>query len=217
MSRVDNEILFNQMNWRYACKKFDSTKIIREADWNILAETLRLTPSSNGLQPWKFILVQQNTELREKLFEAAWKQPAVKDCSHFLVITYKEKMDETYIERHIEHTSHITGNPITNLEKYRNSIIRDIIQGPRAATVEWWAQRQCYIAMGSLLTTAALMEIDTLPMEGLNLPAYDQLLEIEGTGYKTIAAVACGYRSPDDKYATVKKVRFNMEDILTVK
>jgi len=217
MSRVENEVLFSQMNWRYACKKFDPNKIIREADWNILAETLRLTPSSNGLQPWKFILVQQNTELRQKLYEAAWKQSAVIDSSHFLVITYKEKIDEAYIERHIENTSLITGNPIENLAKYRNSIIRDIIQGPRGATVEWWAQRQCYIAMGSLLTTAALMEIDTLPMEGINCAAYDQLLEIEGSGYKTIAAIACGYRSPEDKYASVKKVRFDMKDVLTIK
>lgn len=216
MAKIDNEILFNQMNWRYACKKFDTTKVIREADWNILTESLRLTASSNGLQPWKFILVQ-TPEIRQKLYEVSWKQSPVIEASHFIVITYKEKMDEAYINRHVENTAKIRGIPVSDLEKYRTSIIKDLVHGPRAAIAQWWAQRQCYIAMGSLLTTAALMEIDTLPMEGLDAPAYDKILELEGTGYKTVAAVACGYRSADDKYASTKKVRFEMKDVLTYK
>ena len=65
MSRIDNEILHDQMNWRYACKKFDATKKIREADWNILTESLRLSASSYGLQPWKFLVIQ-NPELRKQ-------------------------------------------------------------------------------------------------------------------------------------------------------
>ena len=96
-------------------------------------------------------------------------------------------------------------------------MVRDLIHGPRSKTIDAWAQRQCFIAMGSFLTTAAIMEIDTLPMEGIDSPAYDKILELEGTGYKTLAALACGYRSADDKYATTKKVRFDMKDVLTVK
>ncbi len=76
MSVVDNEILFSQMNWRYACKKFDPTKKIREADWNILIESLRLTASSYGLQPWKFIVVQ-DSKLRESLQSFSWGQKPV--------------------------------------------------------------------------------------------------------------------------------------------
>ncbi|MGZ3690198.1 MAG: NAD(P)H-dependent oxidoreductase [Pseudobdellovibrio sp.] len=216
MSKVDNEIIHHQMNWRYACKKFDPTKIIREADWNILAESLRLTASSYGLQPWKFILVQ-DTELRKKLFEASWKQTPVTDASHFLVITYKEKLDVEHITKHIEQTAKIRGLDATSLEGYKNVMVRDLINGPRSKAIDAWAQRQCFIAMGTLLTTASMMEIDTLPMEGIDPSAYDKILELDGTGYKTLAAVACGYRSADDKYATVKKVRFDLKDVLTIK
>jgi nitroreductase len=216
MARVDNEILFTQMNWRYACKRFDSTKIIREEDWNILSETLRLTASSYGLQPWKFIVVQ-NPELRKQLFDASWKQSPVVDASHFLVITYKEKMDEAHIDRHIAQTAKLRGIEISTLDNMKKVIMGDLVVGPRSAAIGAWAQRQCYIAMGGFLTTASLMEIDTLPMEGLDPSAYDRILELEGTGYKTVAAIACGYRSPDDKYSATKKIRFDMQDVIVYK
>ena len=90
MSRIDNEIVHNQLNWRYACKKFDPTKKIREADWNMLLESLRLTASSYGLQPWKFIVVQ-SAEIRQQLLSAAYNQSPTTEASHFVVLTYKEK------------------------------------------------------------------------------------------------------------------------------
>lgn len=216
MARVDNEILFAQMNWRYACKKFDPTMQIREADWNILAETLRLSASSYGLQPWKFIVVQ-NPELRSKLKDVSWGQSPVTDASHFIVLTYKEKMDENHIDKHIDNTAKVRGIEASQLEGYKKGMMGDLIKGPRSEVISWWAQRQCYIAMGSFLTTAALMEIDALPMEGLDPAAYDKILSLEGTGYKTVAAIACGYRAADDKFANAKKVRFDMKDVLAYK
>jgi len=216
MAKVDNEILFQQMNWRYACKKFDPSKVIREADWNILSETLRMAASSYGLQPWKFVVVQ-NPELRKQLFEASWKQSQVVDASHFIVLTYKDKMDEGHIDRYVENMAKTRGVEITSLAKMKAMLMSNLVLGPQAAVSNYWAQKQCYIAMGSFLTTAALMEIDTLPMEGLDPVAYDKILNLEGTGYKTVAAIACGYRSADDKYASVKKVRFDTSDVLVYK
>lgn len=216
MSRVDNEILYKQMQWRYACKKFDPTKIIREADWNILAETLRLSASSYGLQPWKFVVVQDK-DLREKLKAHSWGQSPVTDASHFVVLTYKEKMDAAHIEKLVEQTAKVRELDIKTLVRFREVMINDLLHGPRAQTIEQWAQRQTYIAMGSFLTTAALMEIDTLPMEGLDPDGYDRTLELGGTGYKTVSAIACGYRSADDKYQHAKKVRFDLSDVVTYK
>jgi nitroreductase len=216
MARVDNEILWQQMNWRYACKKFDASKKIREDDWNILAETLRLTASSYGLQPWKFIVVQ-NPEIRKQLFDAAWKQTPVTEASHFVVITYKEKMDEEHITRHVEQTAKLRGIDVATLARMKEVAMRDLVVGPRSATIDAWAQRQCYIAMGSFLTTASLMEIDTLPMEGLDPLAFDRILQLDGTGFKTVAAIACGYRAADDKYAATKKIRFDMQDVVVYK
>lgn len=216
MARVDNEVLFNQMNWRYACKKFDSTKTIREADWNILAETLRLSASSYGLQPWKFVIVQ-NPELRKQLLPLSWGQTPVTDASHFVVITYKEKMDEAHIAKFIEQTAKVRGIEASALEGYKKMMMGDLVNGPRSQVINWWAQRQSYIAMGSFLTTAALMEIDTLPMEGLDPAGYDKVLGLESSGYKTVAAIACGYRAADDQYSSAKKVRFDIADVVIYK
>ncbi len=216
MSRVDNEVLFKQMNWRYACKKFDPTKKIRESDWNILAETLHHSASSYGLQPWKFIVVQ-NPDLRNKLLPLSWGQTPVTDASHFIVLTYKEKIDEAYIAKFIEQNAKVRSVDAATMEGYKGMMIGDLVKGPRSEVINWWAQRQTYIAMGSLLTTASLMEIDTLPMEGLDPAGYDKVLGLEGSGYKTVAAIACGYRSDEDKYQFAKKVRFEMNDIVTYK
>ncbi len=216
MSRVDNEILFKQMNWRYACKKFDPAKKIRESDWNILAETLRHSASSYGLQPWKFIVVQ-NPEIRKQLIKFSWGQTPVTEASHFVVMTYKEKMDEEYIAKFIQQNAKVRAIDPSTLEAYKNVMIGDLVNGPRAQIIGWWAQRQSYIAMGSFLTTASLMEIDTLPMEGLDPSEYDKVLNLEGTGYKTVAAIACGYRAEDDKYQFSKKVRFDMADVVSYK
>lgn len=216
MSRIDNEVIHNQLHWRYACKKFDPTKKIRESDWNVLVESLRLSASSYGLQPWKFIVVQ-NPELRQQLLPLSWGQNPVTEASHFVVLTYKEKMDEAHVDKFFQKIAQVRGVDPVSLDGYKNMVIGDVIKGPRSEVINWWAQRQTYIAMGSLLTTAALMEIDTLPMEGLNPSGYDKVLGLEGSGYKTVAAIACGYRADDDKYQFAKKVRFDISDVVTIK
>lgn len=216
MPRVDNEILHSQMNWRYACKKFDPTKKIREADWNILAETLRLAASSYGLQPWRFLVIQ-DPALRKQLLPLSWGQTPVTDASHFIVLTYKEKMDEAHIEKLVEHTARARNIEPASLVGFKNAMIGDLVEGPRSKIISWWAQRQTYIAMGSFLTTAALMEIDSLPMEGIDPDAYDKVLGLKDSGFKTVAAIACGYRSTEDKYQYAKKVRFPIDDVVLYK
>ncbi len=216
MPPVDNQIVHKQLNWRYACKKFDPAKKIREADWNVLIESLRLSASSYGLQPWKFIVVQ-NAELRLQLQTAAWGQTPVVDASHFVVISYKEKVDEPHIDRHVGQTAKVQGVDISTLDRFKGSMMRDLIHGKRATVINWWAQQQTYIAMGSFLTTAAFMEIDTLPMEGFDPEAFDRILGLEGTGYKTVTAIAAGYRSADDRFQNIKKVRFDLADVVEYK
>ena len=216
MSRVDNQVIQEQLNWRYACKKFDPTKKIRESDWAILAESLRLAASSYGLQPWKFFVVQDPT-LRQQLLPLSWGQTPVTDASHFIVLAFKEKMDAEHIEKFIQHTAKTRGGDPAALDGYKKMMIGDLVTGARSEEIDSWAQRQTYIAMGSFLMTAALMEIDTLPMEGLDPAAYDKVLKLDGTGYKTIAAIAAGYRSSDDKYQFAKKVRFETKDVIYYK
>lgn len=213
MPNTQNKFIIDQLQWRYAVKKFDAQKKITAADWQTLEESLRLAPSSYGLQPWQFLVVQ-NPQLREQLTPVSWNQTQVKDCSHYVVITYKKKLDEAHIQKFIARNMEVRGSTAEQLEGFKNMMIDNLVKGPRSETINWWAQRQSYIAMGFLMETAALLNIDTCPIEGLDGAAYDKILNIENTGFATVAAVACGYRHPEDKYQNVKKVRFETKDVV---
>jgi nitroreductase len=104
---------------------------------------------------------------------------------------------------------------VSQLEGFKKAMIGDLVQGPRSEVINFWAQRQAYIAMGFLMETAALMKIDTCPLEGIDSKSYDKVLNLEGTGYETVAAVAVGYRHPKDAYQKAVKVRFEKKDIFT--
>ena len=211
---MNQDFVLKQMTWRYAVKKFDATKKIRTQDWTVLEESLRLAPSSYGLQPWKFIVVQ-NRDILKKLTPLSWGQTQVEDCSHYVVFASSVKLDQTHIEKHIAKIALERGVDPKTLDGYKNAMIGDLVKGPRSETIMHWAQRQSYIAMGFLLQTAAVLQIDTCPMEGLDPKGYDKVLGLENSEYATVAAVACGYRHMDDKYQSAKKVRFDKKDVIS--
>ncbi|MEN9808746.1 MAG: hypothetical protein RLZZ488_313 [Pseudomonadota bacterium] len=210
------EIISGALDWRYAVKKFDSQRKIPARDWALLKDSLRLCPSSYGLQPWKFIVVE-NPDLRHKLRTVSWNQSQVTDCSHYVVLTYREKLDAEFVRKNMEKISQVRDVPLDSLAGFEKAIAGDLIHGPRSVTIEGWAQRQVYIAMGFLLESAALLQIDSTPMEGLDPAAYDKLLSIEGSGWKTVAAVALGYRHPEDPFLKNKKVRFDEAEVFVTK
>ena len=205
--------LLSALQWRYATKKFDSTKKIPAEEWKALEQSLVLAPSSYGLQPWKFIVVQ-NPEVREKLKAASWNQTQVTDASHLVVLASKEKITEEDVQEFMKLNSTVRGVAVENLKGYQDIIMGDLVKGPRSAIIGSWAQRQAYIAMGFVMEAAAMLKVDTCPLEGLDPTAYDQILDLQGTGYKTVAAVALGYRHGEDGYAMAKKVRYPAEKII---
>ena len=209
---MNPEQVLSALNWRYAVKVFDPARKISPLEWGVLEETLRLTPSSYGLQPWKFIPVA-NPETRARLKEASWSQSQVTDASHYLVIASKEKITSEDVSRFIQSTAKVRGVPAESLSRYGDLISGDLVTGPRAAKIEAWSQRQCYIAMGFSLLAAANLGIDTCPMEGIDPGAYDSILGLAGSGYRTLAGIAFGYRSDSDKYANAPKVRYSAEEV----
>lgn len=211
-----NEQILEALDWRYATKIFDADKKINEKDWNTLVESVRLAPSSYGLQPWKFIVVE-NKELRAKLREVSWNQSQVTDASHYLVFTTLEKLDAQYVDKFVADIAKTRGLQAEDLAGYRDMMVGNLVEGPRSQTIDAWAQRQSYIAMGQLTLAAGLLKVDTCALEGLDPAAYDKLLGLEEGPYKTIAAVALGYRKDEDKYKDLKKVRFNQEEIFEYK
>lgn len=213
MSSIPGDSLLQQLNWRYATKKFDATKKISAADWGVLEQALILTASSYGLQPWKFIIVT-DPALKAKLRPASWNQSQVEDCSHLVVFAAKQDITEADLDRFITRTAEVRGTSVESLAGYKGFMMGDLVNGARHAVIHEWAARQTYIAMGNLLTSAALLGIDACPFEGIEPAKYDEILGLKGTGYATVSACPVGYRADDDKYASAPKVRFEAKDII---
>lgn len=205
--------LVESLNWRYATKKFDAAKAIDDTTWQALEEALVLSPSSYGLQPWKFIVVN-DPALRAQLKEQSWGQGQVVDAARFVVFTHRTDLTEADIDRYLARIAEVRGVTVESLAGFRQMMIGNLVQGPKHATIGDWTARQAYIALGQLMTAAAALGVDATPMEGLDPKAYDRILGLEGSGYATLMACAVGYRAEDDAYATLPKVRFAKEDLV---
>ena len=198
--------LLASLEWRYATKAFDTRKL-SDATWAALEESLRLAPSSYGLQPWKFIVVN-DPALRAKLRPVSWNQSQVTDASHLVVFARRTEVTETDVNEFFNQMVSERGADATKLEPYRQMMLGGVVKGKDAAAQKDWAARQVYIALGQLMGAAAAMAIDTCPLEGIDPDAYTEILGLKGTGYEVVVACAVGYRSSEDKYAGMKKIRF---------
>jgi nitroreductase len=214
MNNIKFDII-QSLNFRYATKVFDPSKIISQQDWDIIEKSLLLTPSSYGLQPWKFTVVKSN-DIRSKLRLVSWNQSQITDASHLVVFSSKIKIDIAYIEKFIKLTATKRGIDESFIEQYKQMMIGDLVNGPRSKVIDIWASRQTYIALGNVMTVAATQGIDTCAIEGLDPVEYQKILSIPDD-YKVLCACVFGYRSSDDKYASLAKVRFDKSDIIDYK
>lgn len=213
MNNIASKNLLDALHWRYATKIFDAHKKISPELWDALEKTLVLTPTSYGLQPYKFLIVQDGAT-RDALLPHSWGQKQVVDCSQFVVFLARTEMKEADVDRFIARTVAVRGGTAEALAGYRGMMVGDIVNGPRGKAAHEWAARQAYIALGNLMTAAAIIGVDACPMEGLNPVEYDKVLKLEGTGYKTVVACALGYRAANDKYASLAKVRYDVKDLV---
>lgn len=213
MSLTTPTDLLERLNWRYATKKFDSTKTIAADVWAALEDSLVLTPSSYGLQPWKFLVVT-SPDLKAKLQPLSWNQAQVSECSHYVVFTIKKNLTAEHVDHFVARTAEVRQAEPESLAGYRKVMVSDVIYGARSLSVNEWATRQTYIALGNFMTCAALLGVDACPMEGIEPAKYDAVLGLPEKGYATVVACAAGYRSEDDKYATLAKVRFAKSEVI---
>lgn len=213
MNPISSSQLLDALRWRYATKKFDAAKKIPAATWSVLEESLVLTPSSFGAQPWKFFVID-NPVLRERLVSASWGQTQVVEASHLVVFAFKQNLDEAHIDRYMASTAETRGVTTESLAPFKK-VIMGSLDGARAkGLLDVWQSRQIYIALGQFMASAALLGIDTCPMEGLDPAKYDEILGLTGTGYTTLCACPAGYRANDDKYAVTPKVRFPLSEVV---
>ena len=213
MNTLNPDALLAQLRWRYATKKFDPTRKIAPELWSALEQALVLTPSSFGLQPWKFLVVT-DAAVKQQLVGVSWKQTQPADCSHHVVFAVRKALAEKDVDHFIASIVATRGVTAESLKGYR-----DIMAGfaGRAAKEGWlreWAIRQVYIALGNFMTSAAVLGVDTCPMEGIEPADYDKILGLAGTEFETVVACAAGYRAANDKHASFAKVRYPSSEMI---
>ncbi|MCY2966615.1 MAG: NAD(P)H-dependent oxidoreductase [Planctomycetota bacterium] len=211
MPPVSSEVVLDQLHWRYATKKFDPARKISAADWNALEQAVTLAPSSYGLQPWKFFVID-DPSVRKSLQAVSWNQPQIVDASHLVVFCVKQNPGTADVERYLDRISKVRGAPRESLDGFRKMLLGSMNRP--GGEVDVWCSRQVYIALGVFLSAAAMLGIDACPMEGFEGEKYDQILGLTAKGYSARVIATAGYRATDDRAAATPKVRFPVGEVI---
>jgi len=203
--------LLDNLNWRYATKKFDATKKISSEDLNTLKEAVRLAASSYGLQPYKVVIVE-NPEIREQLKAAAYGQTQITDSSQLFIFANDLNAGPESVAAYIQNISETRGIPTEALGGFAdmmNGVISNLSQDAKNI----WTAKQTYIALGTLLAAAADLKIDATPMEGFNPAAFNEILGFDKLGLNASVIATVGYRHDEDDTQHYKKVRKSHEEL----
>ena len=209
---VAPETVLEQLNWRYATKKFDPARKIAPELWMKLEEAAIHAPSSYGLQPWKFVVVT-DPDVRKKLHPVSWNQAQILDASHLVVFAAKNPPTPADVDAYITRIAQVRGTAVESLDGYKEMMLGSLSRMD-AAQAHRWAARQTYIALGFFLSAAALMGVDACPMEGFQAQKYDEILGLKAQGLSAVVLATAGYRAADDKNADATKVRFEPRDVI---
>ena len=202
---IDNQ------NWRYATKKFDASKKITAAEFEILKEAIRLSPSSYGLQPYK-VLIIENPETRTKLQPASWGQSQIVDASHLIVFANYTKLDNADIDGYLANVTATREIPLESVSGY-GDFMKGAIAPKSDEEKNLWNQKQTYIALANLMNAAAELKIDVTPMEGFVPQQYNEILGLDKLNLNAAVVAAVGYRHEEDATQHYKKVRKSKEEL----
>lgn len=198
--------------WRAAIKKYDSARQLTDQQLDLLLEAANLAPTSYGLQPFK-IWVVNDADTKAKLQQVGYNQPQFVDASHILVFAAKQTVTEHDVAEFTQRIMDQRHQDHSEVSDYEQMII-GTIKAKSDAELHAWSARQAYLALGVTIATAAEHKIDTSPMEGFDAAEFDTILGIAEQGYHAIVALAAGFRSPDDKYAQMPKVRKSLDELV---
>ncbi|MBP0905065.1 NAD(P)H-dependent oxidoreductase [Mariniflexile gromovii] len=202
--------IIKQLKWRYATKKFDTTKKLSSEKLDILKQAFNLTATSFGLQTIKMVVVENKT-LRQALVAHAYNQKQVLDASHLLVICMQDDILDTDVVTYYDNIKNIRNTSETILKPYREDLV-NMMQKMSVTERQQWSKNQAYIALGNLMTVCAIEEIDSCPMEGFMPHAVDNVLQLNKMGLKSVLLLPVGYRDETDMFAGFKKVRKSIND-----
>jgi nitroreductase len=204
--------ILENLNWRYATKKFDATKKVSLENLETLTEVLRLTPSSYGLQPLKFLVIE-NPAIRAKLFEKSYGQAQVVDASHLIVMCAFNDVDDSHVEDYVQNIATVRELPVEQLAGF-GQYMKQNLGYMDATQKKLWASKQAYIALGQFLHACADLKIDATPMEGFQPEGYDEVLGLKEKNLHAVLVCPIGYRSEEDQNQHLKKVRKAKSDII---
>lgn len=190
---------------RYSVKKFNPDLTIPQETLLSILESGKLAASSQGLQPYK-IFVVESKEMKEKLIPAFYNPSQISTCSHLIVLVSKKHMETTYLDGYFNHISEVRKHPVENLNLFKKSIISHFSRQEHDDILNW-AEKQSYIVLANLMYAAAIENIDTCPMEGFRQDLIEEILDIDSEKEKVTVTLALGYRSEEDHFQHMKKVR----------
>lgn len=204
--------IIESLQWRSAIKQFDPSKKVSQEDLEQLIEAANLTATSGGFQPFKLIVVSEG-ELKSQIANHAFGQPQVKDASHVLIFAVETNVTEDIIDTYIERAAEVRNLKKEDFEGYANSM-KMYLSSMDADTKYAWAKNQSYIALGTVITAAAEMRIDTCPMEGFEPLKYQEILGLDSKNLMPVSILPIGYRSENDAHSKEAKVRKTRENFV---
>lgn len=204
--------LIEKLNWRYATKKFDSTKKVSQSKLEILKQAFNLTPTSYGVQTMKMIIVTDEAT-KDKMVDYCYGQEQVKGASHVLAICIQDEVNESDVDDYFNDVVKIRNTSETILSPYRQEL-KDFVKSKTKEELDIWCVNQVYIALGNLMTTCAVEEIDCCPMEGFLPEKVDELLQLKKYNLKSVLLLPIGYRAEDDMFSELKKVRKDISETI---
>jgi nitroreductase len=204
--------IIENLKWRYATKKFDSSKKLSEKQLLVLKEAFNLTALSYGLQTLKMVIVKDE-DVKKKLVEISYGQRQVADASHLLILCIQNEIDEKDVDQHFNKVKALRNTPDDILDPFKNQM-KSTIENMSVEKKSAWAAKQAYIALGNLMTVCAVEGIDSCPMEGFIPSKLDQALELDKYGLSSVLLLPVGYRAEDDFFAELKKVRKSLSETI---
>ncbi len=203
--------IIENLKWRYATKKFDTGKKVSEQDLLKLQEAVNLAATSYGLQPFK-ILIIENSEIRERLKEAAWGQNQLTEASHIVLFCNFLNVGDKEIDSYLNLRAEINNVDPDTYKEYGN-FMKGAISSLTPEQMATWTSKQTYIALGTLLAATAELKIDSCPMEGFDKDKFDNILGLKERGLASSVMAAIGYRDENDPYSAYKKVRKPLSEL----
>lgn len=201
------------LKWRYATKKYDSSKKVSKEDLETLKEAVKLSVSAIGLQPYKVIIVE-NPEIREKLKNAAGgnNQNVIMDASQLFIFANEVNVGDKHIDDYFNNIMKTRGVEAESLKAFKDSI-SGFVGSLSVEDKNVWTAKQSYIALSTLINSAALLKIDATPMEGFNAAQFNEILGLDKLGLNAAVIATIGYRHEDDAMQHAVKVRKSNEEL----